>query len=250
MHLNLDDTELKQYIYRTISYDRLIELFSTRKNTLVKPSLWEDTFENFVLKSTLKDEAGRQIKYDIHNRIYGQCWTLENSSDAMWRIYSSQKDGVRIRTTIDKLLDSLCIATIDRKNCEHCIGKVEYLREAELVKRAKDSFTQHGEITFGKLFNSLLLKRRAFRHENEIRLMFCDWSEGAGNIELFKYDIEPHNFITQIMIDPRVPHEAFKIIEHNIRQQTAFQGEIKRSLLYRLPENLTFEIQAKKTSSK
>ncbi|WP_085701840.1 DUF2971 domain-containing protein [Pseudomonas sp. B15(2017)] len=246
MYLNLDERKLEQHIYRIISYDRLIELFSTRKNTLVKPSLWEDTFENFALKSKLRDESGRLIEYDVHNRIYGQCWTLENSSDAMWRIYSSKKDGIRIRTTIGQLLNSLCVATIDRENCEHCIGKVEYLREAEILKRAKDTFTHHGEITFGKLFNSLLLKRRAFRHENEIRLMFCDWSENSDESKLFKYDIKPYDFITQIMIDPRIPHDIFKIIKQNIREQTAFQGEIKRSLLYRLPENLTFNIQTKK----
>ncbi len=245
MYLNLDETELKQYVYRTISYDRLIELFATKLNTLVKPSLWEDTFENFILKSKLRDETGRQIEYDIHNRMYGQCWTLEKSSDAMWRIYSSNKDGIRIRTTIDQLLDSLCLGTIDRKKCVHCIGKVEYLSETELVKRAKRTFTSHGEITFGKLFSSLLLKRRAFRHENEVRLMFCDWAEGAGENKLLRYDIDPHKLITQIMIDPRVSYEKFKLIEQDIRQRTAYQGEIKRSLLYRLPESLTFDVQAK-----
>lgn len=245
MHLNLDEAELKQHAYRTISYTRLIELFTTKKNTLVKPRLWEDTFENFVLKSKLRNETGQQIEYDIHNRMYGQCWTLEKSSDAMWRIYSSNKDGIRIRTTIDQLLGSLCSATIDRASCEHCIGKVEYLREAELVKRAKNTFTPHGEITFGNLFSSLLLKRRAFRHENEVRLMFCDWAEGAGENDLLRYDIEPHELITQIMIDPRVSYEQFKLIEQGIRQRTAYQGEIKRSLLYRLPESLTFDVQAK-----
>lgn len=246
MYLNLDEAELKQHAYRTISYDRLIELFETKQNTLVKPSLWDDTFENFALKSKLRDETGRYIEYDIHDRMYGQCWTLEKSSDAMWRIYSSEKNGIRIRTTIDQLLDSLCLATIDRKSCEHCIGKVEYLREVELVKRAKDTFTSHGEITLGKLFSSLLLKRRAFRHENEVRLMFCDWADGAGRSKLLKYDIEPHKLITQIMIDPRVPYDEFKLIEQDIRQRTAYQGEIKRSLLYRLPESLIFDVQTKK----
>lgn len=50
MYLGLDEGQLKQYVYRTISYDRLIEMFVVRKNTLVKPDVWEDTFENFILK--------------------------------------------------------------------------------------------------------------------------------------------------------------------------------------------------------
>lgn len=245
MYLNLDKKELNQHIYRTISYDRLIELFQTKQNTLVKPQLWEDTFENFILKTKLKNEAGEQIEYDVNNRMYGQCWTLEKSSDAMWRIYSLKKDGLRIRTTIDQLLDSLCLATIDKNQCEHCVGKVEYLSETKLLRRARDTFTQHGEITFGGLFKSLLLKRRAFKHENEIRLIFCDWAKDAGKSNLFKYEVEPHELITQIMIDPRVSYEEFKKIEINIRQNTNYSGEIKRSLLYRLPESLVLNIQAK-----
>ncbi|MBX8575218.1 DUF2971 domain-containing protein [Pseudomonas cichorii] len=244
MYLNLDETDLKKYIYRTISYERLIELFSTNRNTLVKPSLWEDTFENFVLKSKLINEAGQEIEYDIHNRMYGQCWTLENSSDAMWRIYSSNKSSVRIRTTIEQLLDSLCIATIDKKHCEHCIGKVEYLVKSKLIEKAKETFTPHGRITFGKLFSSLLLKRRAFRHENEVRLIFCDWSPDAGRDNLFKYEVEPNQLISQIMIDPRVSYDDFLKLKAKIRENTGFVGEIKRSLLYRLPETLTFNIQS------
>ncbi len=145
VYLNLDEIDLKQHVYRTISYERLIELFTSKKNTLVKPNLWEDTFENFILKSKLINEIGEQIEYDVHERMYGQCWTLEESSDAMWRIYSPDKSGIRIRTTIEKLLDSLCLATIARENGEHCIGKVEYLKETELVKRAKEMFTTHGK---------------------------------------------------------------------------------------------------------
>ncbi|MGJ3440663.1 DUF2971 domain-containing protein [Pseudomonas sp. Je.1.5.c] len=244
MHLNLDEADLKKYVYRTIPYERLVELFTTAKNTLVKPILWEDTFENFTLKSKLINEAGQEIEYDIHNRMYGQCWTLENSSDAMWRIYSSNKRSVRIRTTMEQLLDSLCIATIDRKHCEHCIGKVEYLAESKLTKKAKETFTLHGRITFGKLFSSLLLKRNAFRHENEIRLIFCDWSAEAGKDALFKYDIEPNQLISQIMIDPRVSYDDFLTLKEKIRQDTGFKGEIKRSLLYRLPETLIVNIQS------
>ncbi|KIU54413.1 hypothetical protein QV12_01020 [Pseudomonas putida] len=245
MHLNLEEKELNQHIYRTISYDRLIELFTTKQNTLVKPLLWEDTFENFILKAKLRYETGEEIECTIHERMYGQCWTLESSSDAMWRIYSQNRDSIRIRTTIDKLMDSLFLATIDRGRCEQCIGRVEYLTEAMLLERAKDTFTSHGQLTYGKLFTSLLLKRRAFRHENEIRLIFFDWAEEIGESDLFKYDIEPHELITQIMIDPRVAYDEFKRIERDIRQKTEYQGEIKRSLLYRLPENLTIDIKPK-----
>jgi len=247
MYLNLKESELKQYVYRTISLDRLIELFKTSENTLVKPELWDDTFENFVLKSKLHTPNGKIIEYDVHKRIYGQCWTLEKSSDAMWRIYSPDKNSIRIRTTIEKLLDSISIATVGTKYCEHSIGKVEYLAEKNLIRRAKDTFEKDGQITFGNLFKSLLIKRKAFKHENEIRLLFLDWSEDAGKNKIFKYSIEPHKLFSQMMIDPRIPYGEFKQIELDIRNKTGFKGNIKRSLLYRLPEDLLFNVSEPKT---
>ena len=247
MYLNLDDSDLNKYVYRTISMDRLLELFETGENTLVKPSLWEDTFENFVLKSKLQTESGETIEYDVHDRLYGQCWTLEKSSDAMWRIYSQDKKGIRIRTTIGDLFDSLNEASVDTPKCLFSIGKVEYLKETSLVSRANKTFESNGGVRFGNLFKSLLIKRRAFKHENEVRLMFLDWSEKAGSEKIYKYSINPHKLVTQMMIDPRVSYADFKNIEAVIRDKTDYQGDIKRSLLYRLPEDLTINLSEPKT---
>ena len=35
-------------IYRIFTIDRLIEMFDEKVNTLVKPELWDDPFENFL----------------------------------------------------------------------------------------------------------------------------------------------------------------------------------------------------------
>jgi hypothetical protein len=56
MYLNLEESDFSTYIYRTIPLNRLYELFQDNENALVKPSLWEDTFENFVLKTKLINE--------------------------------------------------------------------------------------------------------------------------------------------------------------------------------------------------
>ena len=99
----------------------------------------------------------------------------------------------------------------------------------------------------GNLFKSLLIKRRAFKHENEIRLMFLDWSEGAGTEKVYKYRVDPHKLVSQMMIDPRVSFSEFKKVELDIRNKTGFKGDIKRSLLYRLPEDLTFNANVSET---
>jgi hypothetical protein len=243
MYLNLEENDLDKPIYRIIPYKRLIELFQGKENVLVKPISWEDTFENFAIKAKLRAKNGDVLQYNIHERMYGQCWSMNKASDAMWRIYSQDKLGIRIKTTINKLLDSICETTLDRSNCEHCIGKVEYLFEKELTQRAKSTFGKNGEVSFGNLFRSLLVKRKAFVHEKEIRLIFLDWGDGAGFDKLFKYSVDPHYLLSQLMVDPRVPYEKFKELKVDIQCQTGFKGDIKRSLLYRLPKDVVIDIE-------
>ena len=242
MHLNIEDNEYDNYIYRIISFDRFLELFNTKKNTLVKPKLWEDTFENFTLKSKLKLPNGDEIELDTHERVYGQCWTTSRASDAMWRIYSPDKRGIRIRTTIDKLLSSLDIANVGVEMTESCIGKVDYISEAKITEQAKKAFSDSGQVTFGSLFSSLLVKRKAFEHENEIRLIHLDWGYSLPKNDIYSYDIDPHELISQVMIDPRISYEEFQKIKIAIKKSTGYQGDIKRSLLYRLPEPVTVEV--------
>lgn len=248
MFLNIKESEYDNHIYRIMSYDRFLEMFDSCKNTLVKPKLWEDTFENFTLKSKLRYPDGSEIELDTYERLYGQCWTTSKASDAMWRIYSPDKRSVRVRTTIDKLLTSISIANVDTAMTEQCIGKVKYQSESKITYQAKQAFSSNGQMTFGNLFRSLLVKRKAFSHEKEIRLIHLDWGYELPSEDIYKYEIEPHELITQVMIDPRIGYEEFKNIKSDIKAKTRYQGDIKRSLLYRLPETVTVEVEQNITS--
>jgi|TARA_R110000737_G_scaffold319633_1_gene330926 hypothetical protein len=243
VYLDIEEKDYDQYIYRIIPYDRFIELFEKNKNTLVKPNSWEDTFENFALKSKLKLSDGAEIILDTHERLFGQCWTTSKASDAMWRIYSHDKKSIRIRTTVDKLLTSLSMANVSVERTESCIGRVEYETEDKIMSSAKKAFSRDGRMTFGNLFRSLLLKRKAFEHEREVRLIHLDWGYELPSSDLYSYEIEPHDLISQVMIDPRVSYQDFLQIKKDIVQKTGYSGDIKRSLLYRLPEALTIEVE-------
>ncbi len=82
-YIGLSDVEMDQYLYRIISVDRLVELFANRQNVLVRPSQWDDPFENFVPKSQAKLSSGDVVTFDFNNDFYGQCWTTQKASDAM-----------------------------------------------------------------------------------------------------------------------------------------------------------------------
>lgn len=163
-------------------------MLANEANVLVKPSKWEDPFENFILRA---------------DKIYGQCWTLQTASDAMWRIYSPNADAVRIRSTVRRLLESLTQARGSSAGTETFIGKARYLSSQKLMAYAK-TIQHKAHPNPGILASTLLVKRPAFKHEREIRLVFGPRSPRDHQSELFSYKINPQHLIDQVMIDPRV----------------------------------------------
>lgn len=238
-YLNLKESEKDQYVYRIISTNRLYELFSTRTNVLVRPVKWEDPFENFILKSPARLSDGTIAQFGFHSSYYGQCWTLTATSDAMWRIYSPTSDGVRVRTTIRKLAASLGTGLGQWAHIQAFIGKVRYLRDKELIEFGNSVFA--AGLNPVALAHTLLVKRKAFRHEREIRLLYADNRNAPAN-DVFRYDIDPHALIDQIMIDPRLATDKAKALKEDVIQKTCFKGAIKRSLLYAPPKGLIFPV--------
>src|SRR5690606_21988540 len=131
-YLHFDERELDLPVYRIISVDRLFELFRNRQNVLVNPKKWDDPFENFMMSSQIRFESGFSITMGMKENLYGQCWTRTRESDALWRIYSPVKNGVRISSTPRKLLVSLKDASVALNNINCCIGKVKYYSTPKL----------------------------------------------------------------------------------------------------------------------
>jgi len=241
MLLNLKKSDLDRPIYRVISFERLLELFVSGKNTLVKPSEWADTFENFILKSKVRLRSGEVIQYNYFDRLYGQCWTLHSASDAMWQIYSPNRNNLRIKTTIRKLRDSLYAVHPSLPDVKCCVGKVKYLSKEALLDVAKKTFDDSGIAVEG-IFRSLLIKRLAFIHEKEVRALYQELDDEGFSDRLYRYEFNPHDLVSQIMIDPRRSVSEYKVIKDIIHKTTGFKGEIKRSSLYTMPKDITLDV--------
>jgi hypothetical protein len=237
--INIDLDIKDQYIYRIISVERLIELFKNKQNVLVSPKKWEDPFENFILNAKAKLPDGEIVDFGFRDDFYGQCWTRHKASDAMWRIYSPESNGVRIRTTIQKLAHSLASGLQPWQNVRCFIGKVKYLNNKKMMEFANTVFKGKINPEAYEVAKTLLIKRPAFKHENEVRLLYFK-NENECHGSIYKYDIDPHNLIDQIMIDPRLDYDQFKKVKENIKTKTNFKDRILRSLLYSPPKNMVF----------
>jgi hypothetical protein len=134
--LNIKDEDLDKEIYRIMPIHQLLEIFETKQLTLVKPSMWDDPFENLLLNGTVKtsDGEGGDVS-PVRDAVYGQCWTLHKETDAMWRIYSQNKQGAKVKTTIRKLIEALQLQSGQYSKIQCFIGEVEYLTQRQLVDK-------------------------------------------------------------------------------------------------------------------
>lgn len=245
-YLDISEADQRLPVYRIISLDRLYEMFENKTNTLVMPHRWDDPFENSILGLKAQLPSGAVVEFGQRYIFYGQSWTRIYNTDAMWRIYSSDKNSVCIKTRIHKLVDPLAIYALGLV----FIGKVRYFTADGLFRWAKKVFLDTEEPDIRLLARTLLVKRKAFSHEQEVRLLYVD--PGASNrnlnrqvpIDFFQYKIDPHAMIEKMFLDPRLSEEETSHLVEVIRNRTRFRGSISRSSLYEAPPNLTVRLGA------
>ena len=210
--INIVPEERDNKIYRIIPFFRLEQMLQQGKNTLVKILSWEDPYENFFYKQKFESEGIPFSAIDIGKEIFGQCWSLFKDSDALWRIYSQDRQSVRIRTTIGKLYDS---AYLD-DNCiiSTFIGKINYKAKTDLNKWLTDNPISQLNLDYMAV-NSLFYKRNNFSHEKEVRLIYRTRSESLEKLNLIKqYDISIDDFIEEITFDPRCDDSYYKAFRY------------------------------------
>ncbi len=229
------EKELDQHIYRITKQDHVFSLFAKRENALAQTRRWKDQFENFQL--TLGGMLdGESFGYSFKDDFVGQCWTRKSRSEAMWGVYanSAEERYLRIRSTPRKLLMGLIIAHPEMPQDTCFLGKVQYWKEADLKAYLNAS---HG-LTLSPLHfaRSLLIKRLPFSHESEIRLLYFGDAKKCDDKGLYRYPVDPHVMITQIMADPNRDRSHWETDKAEIKAKTGFKGDIKRSKLYDPPE--------------
>lgn len=230
-YINITTAQRAKRIYRVMTVDRLLEIFETRKNVLVKPSLWDDPFENFLLNTPQLKADGNEYFSVLRDRAYGQCWSLNIESDAMWRIYAPNKNGVKIETTVTKLFNSLYRSTSTYPRMSCFIGKVDYHSKKSLTAMARD-VRDGGKSAVGSYnqAKSLLIKRIAFKHEEEVRLIYLEPRNCADN-KIHSYEYDPFVNISALTFDPRMNESLFSVYKNHFKS-LGFQGRVIRSGLY------------------
>jgi len=218
-----DETKL----YRYISFRQFMDFVETQQISLSRIKNWPDTWEVPSAKLPTQTDGG-PIRFSLWNHcesMFGQCWSLHEESDAMWRIYSPQNEGVVIQTSTKKfrLLQDIKHATL---------GPVIYY---DNLKTAFDQIYSHPFREDYGFFAEAFLKRRAFEHEKEVRLVTADdphclvrkLPEGASR---FYVGLDPHQFIEGITVDPRADDRYVEVLQKYCERAGITVGPVKSTL--------------------
>ena len=238
--INFNPSESDGYAYRIFSLQRFLEVLERKSLTLVSPAKWEDPFENFIHHHFRKkySDPTRVMRWYGGNLV-GQCWTLHRETDAMWRIYSSDKNGVKVKVKIKSLFEALWNSHYDPMTATTCcyLGKVEYQSKrmiSEVLKKPGLEKTLSGDDTAYKRALYLLLKRNEFSHEKEIRLIYEYISlEQLRNGAYYDVPIDPSGLFESIVLDPRMSETEFRMYRSGI-EALGYTGNITKSQLYSL----------------
>lgn len=208
-----NEISLDTEIYKYMSLQSFLYLFQCHKIVFNKISNWPDAYEGgrFDLYKRIYGDINIQdIKID---NLFGCCWTFEEvdsrlfynshefekannelkklGSAAMWESYC-KNGGIRIKTTIRKLLD--VIDNNEKYQFKCYKGKIKY--------EAASSISINPQKTYGAI-SAFFIKRMPFIYESEYRFLLENTSE--QNHDTLEFDIENFfDFIDEFLISPSV----------------------------------------------
>lgn len=244
-------------------------MLSNQQNVLSNPTqCWTDPFESaglkvarrttgipnlFRMQGESKARPGNLTRHptDLHKYIYCQSWSFLDESDAMWRIYSlnpentehaEHKPAIRISSTAEQLYED-CKAN-NPTSCTY-FGRVRYLDQEELQSKILENplggpYLPRVENEYlEKVADSLLLKRIAFTHEAEARLILIkrlkeQKPKGEPTEKHHSYRSDITSWASSIILDPRLSDDTANY-QRNLLVELGYKGPISQSALYGKP---------------
>ncbi|MDR6834249.1 MULTISPECIES: hypothetical protein [unclassified Sphingopyxis] len=241
------DGDLDRPLYRIFPLWHFEDMLRVKRLVLVSPNLWEDPREDIPASIMMQrpDHKQKELNGYLHPARC-QCWSFEGKSDSLLRAYSRvtidplhgrnsepRNEGVMVRTTPRKLNRALSDWAGRVAWGKFYLGRVEYLEEEDACQKVVNNLANQGPVNIGRGENraqSLLLKRKAFSHEDEVRLIWvCDDKREID--KAMTVNINPNDFIEEVTFDPRLVR--FELVERQQRAKAlGYTGALTEPDLY------------------
>ncbi len=232
-----DENDVKKFIdgdginepnplYKYVPWTFAKKSLTDRYLWMSNPSVWNDPFEDYFLAAKYVDSTGNSMDFPFKHKVFCNCLTFDHNSESHWITYSKRKIGVSLRINVKELINQLNSFGQANQNLRIFVGKVIYLKQSEIQKERlkdiplfEDAKGRHvnRDINNPELCaNLLLLKRRSFNHDNEVRLIIIQDKEELDGIKFqYNYDNYGHPI-------PNYPNE--KLVNRVFTSPFPFHG--------------------------
>ncbi|RKU27946.1 hypothetical protein C6497_10200 [Candidatus Poribacteria bacterium] len=167
-------------LWRYMSFEKFVNMLDTKTLFFTRAYKYEDPFEGYLPRwvqevyiDSFKDhpilsysvDCAKKIDEIRHKYVMCNCWHQnEEESMAMWQQYRISNTGIAIKTTMERLKNSL------KDNIEVFIGEIEYLQRSTYANRYVHKY-QESKSDEKWLYLPYFHKRTCYKYENEVRLI-------------------------------------------------------------------------------
>lgn len=242
INIKKSDFFKKKLIYRYMPLEFALDTINEKYLWMSNPVKWNDPFEKRFIDAKYQ-YSGNEIDFPLKGQIFCSCMTQTPTSEAHWKNYSNGQIGISLRINRRQLINVLQKHSSDY---DIYIGKVDYLKTNDLTKRISEiaqvnniqPLTIHDRQLQIRL---LLLKRIAFKYEDEIRILVIKKNKTKEDGIKLNYSIDSNELINTITIDPQVGKNIEIMLKNLFKAKYAFKN-VYKSKLYSMSSDIKIEV--------
>ncbi len=236
----------KHNLYKYMNAERAIQFIESKKICFVEPVVWNDPYE----KRFYTADYSNFNDYKPPKKIFCTCTTLNETSEAAWSIYSSNSTGLASRCVQFKFNRREFLKTIDNFTVDNSFHFYEGSTVYDLDDYTIKNLHKRESLLFKKIFedfdltkylNLLLIKRRAFEYENELRYFILPNNIGKTDKLFIEFNIK--ELIKSISIDHKCSDFEYELIKTKCKE-AGIKVEIKKFDLYEYDKDLKITIDS------
>lgn len=239
-------------LYKYMDMERAFDFLRSGTLYFVEPTIWKDPYEKRFYNADYSNLGYARPK------VFCACFTYRADSEAAWRMYCGDSGiasrSMRLRLSKKGILDRLDKFARDN-NCTVYAGNVDYSFDRYVIDTLHRRESPQYDAFFAgfdleKFLNLLLIKRKDFEYENEIRIFIVPehaaaiGQPGKSNDDLLCPVIIPNHteHMEAPVIDPNCTDLEIEMITKLSDELLAGKDKrCKRSGLYAPQETIIIE---------
>lgn len=199
------EPHLDATVYRYATLAEALMLLRDGTWTFLRPAAWPDAYEKHVFKELFGDKA---VFDDLPG--YVKCMSLEYSSEAMWRTYSTSGGLVRLSWKLGELVEEFNRTDWSREGKVY-LGAIRYLQPKAIREEVERIKASGDKVVSQRAMRVLMMKRFGFAFENEIRVCFLPMR--GLKPDVWKASGFRRDKVARLLVDPYLkPWEAGQIV--------------------------------------